>query len=300
MRRVEIIPVLIVATCLWVYIVHPDLARHLPAPHAQRPSHSVHSWGCRDATCGNHTRSHRRDVPLGLHRPPRLGEAPPGAPRPAPQPLPPPARPLPGPCRAGDPRFARAWGHAPANARRAPTGGAWERAAALRAGGAVLWVCDGGCGGLGDRYKGLMSAFLLALLTNRTFGLLHGRPARLSAYLPPAWVPWERAAEGARIDWLLYRTARLVDDPPPAGVDFVQLRYPFVRLVCPRPRAPFNNSAPQGLGGGWGWRGVPPHPPHPLGPPPLQDWAKFSSRPSADQKFSLAPSAPIKTPTPPP
>ena len=52
--------------------------------------------------------------------------------------------------------------------------------------------------------------------------------------------------------------------------------------------APFNNLAPPGGGGDWG---VPHHPPPP--PRALKEWAKFSSGPSADQQFSLAPSTPI-------
>ena len=54
------------------------------------------------------------------------------------------------------------------------------------------------------------------------------------------------------------------------------------------------------LGGGGDGKGVPDHTPSPLGPTihpstpvPLKHWAKFSSRPLADQKFSLAPLAPI-------
>ena len=46
------------------------------------------------------------------------------------------------------------------------------------------------------------------------------------------------------------------------------------------PRAPLNNSAP--LRGGGGARRGHPHPPT----PPLKDWAKFSSGPLTNQKFS--------------
>ena len=62
------------------------------------------------------------------------------------------------------------------------------------------------------------------------------------------------------------------------------------------PSAPFSNSVPLGWGGwggvGWGGWGCPTTPPPPFGPPPpLKNWAKFSLGPSADQDFSLAPSA---------
>ena len=42
----------------------------------------------------------------------------------------------------------------------------------------------------------------------------------------------------------------------------------------------------------WAGGGVPHHPPTPC---PSKDWAKFSSGPSADQKFSLVPLAPPRT-----
>ena len=55
-------------------------------------------------------------------------------------------------------------------------------------------------------------------------------------------------------------------------------------------RAPFNNSAPPGLGiGGGGGQRPPPPPLDPPPPAPSQDWAKFPSGPSANHKFSLAP-----------
>ena len=56
---------------------------------------------------------------------------------------------------------------------------------------------------------------------------------------------------------------------------------PFQAQDCQGPRASFHN-------------GNPPTPKPPLDPPgPSKDWAKFSSGPSANQKISLVPSAPI-------
>ena len=55
----------------------------------------------------------------------------------------------------------------------------------------------------------------------------------------------------------------------------------------------FNNSAP--LGVGWGMGAPPTHLPWTPPPPAVKDWAKFSSSPLADQKFSIAPLAPISS-----
>ena len=74
--------------------------------------------------------------------------------------------------------------------------------------------------------------------------------------------------------------------PPlaPAGALW-QRRAPHRRPVPCDPRAPFNNSAPLGVD-------PPPGPAHPS-PPLLKDCAKFSSGPSADHNFFLAPSGPM-------
>ena len=58
-------------------------------------------------------------------------------------------------------------------------------------------------------------------------------------------------------------------------------------------QGPVKKQQPDGMS----HRAVPQHPPtHPPGTPPppnLRDWVKFSSGPSADQIFSVAPLAPI-------
>ena len=48
------------------------------------------------------------------------------------------------------------------------------------------------CGGLGDRQKGLVSTYLLALLTNRTFVILHETPCNLSNFFSPNQYDWTR------------------------------------------------------------------------------------------------------------
>ena len=80
---------------------------------------------------------------------------------------------------------------------------------------------------------------------------------------------------------------RRLTPPPPRGIWVGGC--PVWARECPVPRAPFNNSAPH--------RGaVGSHTTHPSPPPPRPSkyWAKFPSGPSADQTFSLAPSAPIR------
>ena len=50
----------------------------------------------------------------------------------------------------------------------------------------------GKCNGLGDRQRGIVSAFLLAILSNRTFGITSTRPCQLSNYLVPNEYNWSK------------------------------------------------------------------------------------------------------------
>ena len=104
--------------------------------------------------------------------------------------------------------------------------------------------------------------------------------------------------------------------PPPPGPSGLSHSH-LVTIISPGRELSSSRillSPPPGLllttGHHWGWRGgwgvgVPHHPPthpgptHPLPCTPKR-WAKFSSRPSADQTFSLAPLAPISLNGPPP
>lgn len=44
------------------------------------------------------------------------------------------------------------------------------------------------CGGMGDRFRGMISLFWMALLSDRRFELYHPKPAPIQAFLPPNWI----------------------------------------------------------------------------------------------------------------
>ena len=56
----------------------------------------------------------------------------------------------------------------------------------------LVFKCDGAslCGGIGDRQKGIISAFLLSLLTNRTFVIDISKPCKLEKFLQPTVYNW--------------------------------------------------------------------------------------------------------------
>jgi len=55
----------------------------------------------------------------------------------------------------------------------------------------LSYYCDGkGCGGVGNRIRGIVSLFYLAMLTNRTFLIHWGGPGKLEDYLEPNQVAW--------------------------------------------------------------------------------------------------------------
>jgi hypothetical protein len=49
-------------------------------------------------------------------------------------------------------------------------------------GSALVYKCHTQCGGLGDRFKGIITVFLLAVLTNRAFLIEHPTPANLADF----------------------------------------------------------------------------------------------------------------------
>ena len=57
----------------------------------------------------------------------------------------------------------------------------------------LVYECGAGwCGGLGDREKGIMSAFLLALLTGRTLVVDHRKPCDIKKFLKPNLYDWSK------------------------------------------------------------------------------------------------------------
>lgn len=56
----------------------------------------------------------------------------------------------------------------------------------------LIYHCiRGGCGGFGDRQKGIVSVFLLANITKRKFGLIFSKPCDIRQYLYPNEIQWD-------------------------------------------------------------------------------------------------------------
>ncbi|XP_071172370.1 uncharacterized protein [Mytilus edulis] len=58
----------------------------------------------------------------------------------------------------------------------------------------LVYECAGTCGGLGDREKGILSAFLLSLLTQRTFVVLHRTPCEIKKFFVPRIYDWAKCS----------------------------------------------------------------------------------------------------------
>ncbi|CAG2206850.1 unnamed protein product [Mytilus edulis] len=58
----------------------------------------------------------------------------------------------------------------------------------------LVYECAGTCGGLGDREKGILSAFLLSLLTQRTFVVLHRTPCEIKRFFVPRIYDWAKCS----------------------------------------------------------------------------------------------------------
>ncbi|XP_052063422.1 uncharacterized protein LOC127703075 [Mytilus californianus] len=58
----------------------------------------------------------------------------------------------------------------------------------------LVYECAGICGGLGDREKGILSAFLLSLLTQRTFVVLHRTPCEIKKFFEPRIYDWSKCS----------------------------------------------------------------------------------------------------------
>ena len=55
----------------------------------------------------------------------------------------------------------------------------------------LTWYCVQDCSGIGDRIKGMYQAFLLALITNRTFFILQGDEIAKTMFIEPNKINWK-------------------------------------------------------------------------------------------------------------
>ena len=65
-----------------------------------------------------------------------------------------------------------------------------EKAIAGQPVNSLTWYCITGCGGIGDRMKGMYAAFLLALAMNRTFFIYQSEEVQKTMYIEPNAVDW--------------------------------------------------------------------------------------------------------------
>lgn len=54
----------------------------------------------------------------------------------------------------------------------------------------MIYECSDVCGGLGDRQKGIVAAYLISLLANRTFGIVHTKPMDIISFVRPNKIDW--------------------------------------------------------------------------------------------------------------
>ena len=65
-----------------------------------------------------------------------------------------------------------------------------EKAIAGQPVNSLTWYCITGCGGIGDRMKGMYAAFLLALAMNRTFFIYQSEEVQKTMYIEPNAIDW--------------------------------------------------------------------------------------------------------------
>ena len=79
----------------------------------------------------------------------------------------------------------------------------------------VVYTCHSGCGGLGDRLSGMLSAFYVAVVTGRVFAIDHTSPSPLTTTLTSNSIDWDLTAFihlGAKS-----KTIHLMDTNNPMG-----------------------------------------------------------------------------------
>lgn len=110
------------------------------------------------------------------------------------------------------------------------------------------------CGGYADRQKGIISTFLLAMLLNRTFVIIHKDPCKLSEFLTPNlydWtqcieyilsVPEENTTRIKAVDGYKFRNSiedRNFTNMFRDQVVFIHTNVIMIKQICSRPSAPY-------------------------------------------------------------
>ena len=113
------------------------------------------------------------------------------------------------------------------------------------------------CGGYADRQKGIISIFLLAMLLNRTFVIMHQDPCELSEFLIPNLYDWTQCTEYIlslpekdksnimAVDGIKFRNSiknMNLSDVFRDRVVFIHTNVIMIHQICSRPSAPYTLS----------------------------------------------------------
>ena len=96
----------------------------------------------------------------------------------------------------------------------------------------VVYLCDSGlvCGGWGDRQHGVLSAYLISLVTDRTFGVDMSSPCALTSFFHPRIIDWR--INSSHLVGLTSRHIYAVNDAIFRQVDIAS-RHLFVCVFLP-------------------------------------------------------------------
>ena len=82
---------------------------------------------------------------------------------------------------------------------------------------AVVWKCDGVCGGLGDRQRGILTSFMLALVTGRAFFIQNETPVPLRHYFHVANPSLHWTFEESRLEGRTVMHENFMNEAPSIG-----------------------------------------------------------------------------------
>ena len=82
---------------------------------------------------------------------------------------------------------------------------------------AIVWTCEGTCGGLGDRQRGILTSFMLALVTGRAFFIQSETPVPLRHYFHIANPSLHWTLEGAYLEGRTVLRENFLNGLPPIG-----------------------------------------------------------------------------------